>query len=488
MDDVVRISGITYLCTVHYSRIVNTILIILILCASPKASQADYIMGKDSLFVNDVIILGNNKTKERIILRELTFREGEKIPAWNLDSLLKVNSDYLFNLHLFLEVNVESVIIDVGSINIIIGLKERWYLLPSFQLELADRNINEWWKYGHDLSRINFGVAVVKQNCRGMNETFTVGTQFGFSSSFLFLYDIPYLDRNSKHGVSLGGQYLRNREFVYATDQGNRLLFAEGEDYIRKRALFGLYYQYRPAIKNTHLFDLSFHLNHIADTILSLNSSYINGLKRLNFFSLGYTFTRNNTDIHFYPNKGYLLSLSLNYMGPGMNPSVAGKTNAFDASGDVSVYIPLSSRFFMSNSLRIQMNSGRELSFLYAPNLGYEGNFVRSYEYYLIKGQATFLQKNEVKYRIVNSKIHLKFIPASKFNTIPVDLYLKMFGDAGYVYDQKNFKDFDLTNKLLYGGGMGIDLVSYYDIVFRVEYGINAKGEKGLFFHVLKAI
>ena len=44
---------------------------------------------------------------------------------------------------------------------------------------------------------------------------------------------------------------------------------------------------------------------------------------------------------------------------------------------------------------------------------------------------------------------------------------------------QKSF----LNNRMLYTGGMGFDIVSFYDTCIRLEYSINQLGQKGLFLH-----
>jgi hypothetical protein len=36
---------------------------------------------------------------------------------------------------------------------------------------------------------------------------------------------------------------------------------------------------------------------------------------------------------------------------------------------------------------------------------------------------------------------------------------------------------------LIYSGGVGLDIISIYDIVLRVEYSFNQKGQNGLFIH-----
>ena len=45
-----------------------------------------------------------------------------------------------------------------------------------------------------------------------------------------------------------------------------------------------------------------------------------------------------------------------------------------------------------------------------------------------------------------------------------------------------------MANQYLYSGGIGFDLVTYYDRVFRLEFSINKFGETGIFIHFAAAI
>ena len=45
-----------------------------------------------------------------------------------------------------------------------------------------------------------------------------------------------------------------------------------------------------------------------------------------------------------------------------------------------------------------------------------------------------------------------------------------------------------LDNKFIFGTGIGLDFVTYYDKVLRLEYGINDMGETGLFIHFVAPI
>ena len=66
---------------------------------------------------------------------------------------------------------------------------------------------------------------------------------------------------------------------------------------------------------------------------------------------------------------------------------------------------------------------------------------------------------------------------------MPLKVYLALNSDWGYVSDPF-FKDSNpLANRLLIGGGLGLDFVLYFDKIIRIEYNFNHLGENGLFLH-----
>jgi hypothetical protein len=78
---------------------------------------------------------------------------------------------------------------------------------------------------------------------------------------------------------------------------------------------------------------------------------------------------------------------------------------------------------------------------------------------------------------------YVNYIPLEKFRTIPHTFYLNLFCDQGYVRDRYFSNVNPLANSILIGYGAGLDYVTYYSIVFRVEYSINRLGEGGVFLH-----
>ena len=70
-----------------------------------------------------------------------------------------------------------------------------------------------------------------------------------------------------------------------------------------------------------------------------------------------------------------------------------------------------------------------------------------------------------------------------QFKKSHYSLYLGLFSDLSYVSDNQNHAENTLSNQLLFGNGISLDYVTYYDKLIRIEFSINHLGEKGVFLH-----
>jgi hypothetical protein len=51
------------------------------------------------------------------------------------------------------------------------------------------------------------------------------------------------------------------------------------------------------------------------------------------------------------------------------------------------------------------------------------------------------------------------------------------------VYSEKPLNSNKLSNTLLRTAGIGLDIISIYDFVFKIDYSVNQLGDKGLYLH-----
>ena len=84
---------------------------------------------------------------------------------------------------------------------------------------------------------------------------------------------------------------------------------------------------------------------------------------------------------------------------------------------------------------------------------------------------------------IEKTNFDIPYLKMSQFKKAHYSLYFSVFTDLGYVIDSQDNENNDLTNQLLFGRGISLDYVTYYDKMLRIEYGINRLGEKGIFLH-----
>jgi hypothetical protein len=146
------------------------------------------VQGQDSLSiletpkqirVNSIYIIGNEKTEKEIILRELDFITNYSYDWENFLSILKADQQKIFNLRLFNEVEITPLIIGPEEVEVLISVKERWYILPSVIFQLADRNFAEWWtNQDRDWSRVNYGIKINHANVGGSSEIRRLCLQF----------------------------------------------------------------------------------------------------------------------------------------------------------------------------------------------------------------------------------------------------------------------------------------------------------------------
>ena len=88
-------------------------------------AQTDSINIPD-VYVKRILISGNEKTNEQVIMRELSTKEGELLDIRKLES----DVNRLYNLGLFTKIEVQPVPVSIDSIIILFDFSESFYLLP----------------------------------------------------------------------------------------------------------------------------------------------------------------------------------------------------------------------------------------------------------------------------------------------------------------------------------------------------------------------
>lgn len=440
------------------------------------------------LRLNRTIIIGNKKTLDRIITRELTLKTGDSIQRNNLSELLTRDKNKIYNLRIFHTVTLRPLELPGRYMDLLIEVEERFYTFPVPIFELSDRNFNEWWQnYNHELNRVNYGLRLYQYNFRGRNETIRLTAQFGFSRKFDLTYRIPYIDKKQKQGLTFDINYAEPKNLAYRTID-HKLTFLRGRETLRKRLGGGITYSYRKSFYETHNVTLDYERSTIADTISKLNPNYFNGEKSQWFTSIGYYFLSDHRDVIAYPLKGYMVTGGFRKIGLGLNEPA----NQWIFSGSVALHKDLGKQFYLSNNTVLYWSNPQTQPYSLYYGMGYRRTFVRGYEIYVIEGPKWGLNKTTLKKRILQRTYRLSALPWERFQHVPLSIYLKAYADVGYVNNFPFYKEQAqplntlFTNQLIGGTGLGLDFVTAYDGVFRVEYTINRHGAHGFFFHIKK--
>jgi hypothetical protein len=122
--------------------------------------------------------------------------------------------------------------------------------------------------------------------------------------------------------------------------------------------------------------------------------------------------------------------------------------------------------------------------------IGYDRQYIRGYETYVIEGPVFSMNKTTIKKRVFNREYSVAGLKANQFRYLPVAVYLKGFADFGYVsnypLNESQNRNTRLTNSPLAGAGFGIDFVTYYDSVLRLEYTFTSQATSGFFLNIKK--
>jgi outer membrane protein assembly factor BamA len=442
-----------------------------------------------TLRVNRIIVLGNKITRNRIILRELSLKPGDTISSVRIDNQLLRDRAKIYNLRLFNTVIVRYLEYDPANnlVDLIVEVSERWYTFPSPIFELSDRNFSEWWhNYDHEWKRVNYGLRLYQTNFRGRNEKVRLTTQFGYTRKFLLTYSIPNIGAKQKSGLLFDIGYDEPKNVAYFT-KDHKLLFLESKNTLKRQLGVSVTYTYRRSFYETHGISLEYQTTHVADSIPKLNENYFkDGDTRQRLASIAYSFNSEHRDVVAYPMKGYQFTFYAQKTGLGFGLDV----NMWEANATFAKHVDLGKGFNVANFSSLYVSTPQNQPYTMYGALGWRRQFIRGYEIYLIEGPQFFLNKTTFKKKIFSHSWTLEGMPLEQFNYFPVALYLKAYFDWGYVNNYTRYDELginkQLTNRFLGGAGMGIDLVTLYDNVFRFEYTFTREGTHGFFFNIKK--
>ncbi len=470
------------------------IVALLLFSGVSRKGCAQNISGQQEIFIKDFEISGNHRTRARIIAREIPVSLPYNTSVSDTADFCKRIQENVFNTRLFNKVSVSLVpksdSIGLNYHSLTIKVEERWYLIAYPILEFADRTINEWYyNQGADWRRINYGLRVTQNNLTGNNDPLNIGVQGGFLNKYDVSYRLPYFSKRQRGGLSIAASYSTNQSVAGFTANNRQVFYKNKTDLLeiaRKRTQVALSYTLRSGIYHFHEAQFGWHSNRITDSLITVNPNYYdNRATTQRYFVMRYGYRYDKRNYRLFATKGYYFQVEMEKLG-------LSATDDLDI-GSIRIkaakYYQLERKLFLAFGVDLLSSYPQRQPYANTYGLGYQLRIVRGYDKFVIEGPNSFLFRSSLRYKLFEKEYYQPRVPLKQFQKIPIAIYPKLFADLGYV--SNNFTaptNKALTNTLLPGYGAGIDFVTYYDIVFRIEYGRNKQNNGGFYFYLLSDI
>ncbi len=399
----------------------------------------------DTLGVIDtVLVFGNEKTKDYVILDEMTLRPGSAV------TIERLNYDRarIYSLGLFTSVDLFYDSLSTAH-TLIVSVRERWYLIP-FPIF--------GFRYG-DPRKVFFGAGVLHNNLGGVNKKIYGAVAFGYDPSLSLSYVDPLLDAGSRLYASGHLSYSR------ALNKSEK-----------EAALSGEFFEYHVNVSPT----LGKRLSLYENASISLGYQYVHvssyregrtvsteGRDQYLYAEMGYRY--DSRDLGEYASRGLSIGLGITKNGFGES-----SVNWARYSADLRGYLPLGGNFTLAGRIFGTIVSGGSVPTYGHAYFGYgerlRGHFRTTYE-----GENQLHPTVELRYGLLPARtIQAPWVPLpQEFTVWRFGIALAGFADAGTVWDRGETLS---VNSFHSGYGAGIHFLLPYGFVVRTEYAWDEYG------------
>jgi len=444
----------------------------------------------------EIKITGNKLTKDPMITRELDFKIGDSLgtispgkkfdfklkrfapgDSSELSLRLKYSRENIINTNLFLTVDLSIEQIDGMEYRLLVDVTERhyWWLFPVVKLNAP--NFNEWLR-DPDISDVSMGLFFSHNNLFGKSHQSSLVGYVGKSYAVAWGYRIPWIGQGKKTGLTFGAAYQNLYTVEYGSLENKRQMLYKSNS-LQSATIFGVI-NMRPGLYNYGTVKVIGEWISISDSLYSLDSNYLEKGKKSNMSLTIYAdYAYDSRNSKSYPLAGTYLRLFVNKVGIGL---VSKDVDYFFYGLDFHFYQKISQKFYVAEMFKLENSAGENHPYYYQLNMTQKKDFVRGYDLYTLKGDQMYFFRSNFKYELV--KPSLKKVKEgqedNKFKRLQYAFYLNAFADAGYCVN--NFTENNpYNNKMLLSWGLGLDFVTYYNMVLRFEYAFTSIGSNGFF-------
>ncbi len=407
-----------------------------------------------SVVIDSIKIVGNETTKDFIILRELNFSPGDTL---TLD-LAKYNRDRVYSLGIFNVVEVYPETVDDKNYAVI-DVEEGWYIYPVPFLEIRE---NDW-------NKLSYGAILVVKNFRGRNETVSFSGAFGYNPFLRLMYNNPYLSRKDDIFFNISASYgtISNKSNLASALHGGSYDQKNITGSIEVGKRFGLYQRLSLTAGYSYI-ETPFFIKGI-----SASDSRIDHTP---FISVGYSY--DTRDLVQFPRQGLLGAAAIEFKGLG-NEGINYNIFKFD----FREYRPIIGDLHAKWRFTTRLTGGKLIPFYDLSYIGFDER-IRGHNSEQLEGNNYYLGSMELFYPILKDiHISLDFVPLLPKSLLSyrIAIYTGLFADAGAAkFRGESFGIKDISSG--YGGGLTL-LILPYNVV-RFEVGLDEYHNAEFIFNV----
>jgi len=393
------------------------------------------------LYVRQIVIVGNETTKEHVILREMSLKVGHRLTMASLEH----DQKRIYSLQLFTRVDLDYET-DGDQATLYVRVAERWYIFPIPILGFKYR----------DTKKFFYGLGFIHENFRGRNEKLVASFALGFDRWVSLAYQNPKLTDGDDIFFRGYVTYSSVQNQNVAQGLYQQKVFA-GSVTVGKR--FGLY--------QTALGIAGYEDWRISDPRAGRTVS-LSGRDR--FLMVGWRYTLDTRDLREYPTSGHYLSISASKFGFGES-----EVNLYRAGYDLRGFTLVTGDIVLGvRTFGNLVRGGVSPNYLHS-YFGYDER-IRGHFKSVLEGESLVGGNAEVRFPILSPRyveVSTKFLPP-EFSVWRYGLSVGVFADGGKTwYRTQSFG----TAPWYSGAGAGVHFLLPYSLILRTEYAVNNLGK-----------
>ncbi len=427
--------------------------------------------------IDSIIVVGNKKTKERIVLNELFFKEGDMIDG-EFTNKIEHSKAALMRLKIFTDVDISMTHLKESTeenILVTVTVKELWPLYPIPKFDIIDRSYTVWIKeHGASIDRVLYGLNLTHINTTGRADQLNLDWQMGFKRQFKLDYHSPPLTQDQKLRMSTRFEYSSSRDAdIGITDDNELIRLRDESQSLLNEWSYGTKLIYRHTREFSIETDINFvHLDYL-DTINVVNPMFYNS--SINWhdnwhIKLVYD-SRSNV---LFATRGNRIELE--YSRSGLFQKGL-RSQGFKSNWIQTYTLPYRTSGII-NDFRLGLRDwGEENYYYFQKSISRELSDLRAYETSFIPGEGYVMNRFKVYHMLLDKKFNcFPAIVRKHIPFVPYQLYFSLNFDMAYIKNSdENITN--LNNTWLYSWGPSLEFVFFNNFKFAVDYSLDREGQ-----------